>query len=203
MAVAAMSASETLVQEDGTLAPFVPIDPGQTGTSAYCRIYKASDSWIAVSAATAGQRRAFREALGVGDERELGEAMRRLTVAAAESSLTSRGVPVEVVRRNNRDAFFDAELALETGLVVRTHSKPYGWFECPAGYWSDTDRPLRSAGSIPDIGEHSVEILAELAYSKVEVAELLAGGVISDEPKSAPTKLAQNPITKSLAARDS
>jgi hypothetical protein len=92
--------------------------------------------------------------------------------------LEQEGVPCERVALDNRDAFFDTELALSSGLVRRSYGTPYGWFENPGGFWTGPDGVLRNDAPIAAVGEHTVGILRDLGLPADLIEELLADRVV-------------------------
>jgi crotonobetainyl-CoA:carnitine CoA-transferase CaiB-like acyl-CoA transferase len=203
LGVATLSGSEVLYLEDQQrCTPFLAIDNAQTGVSPFYRVYEMADGWIAVAATTAGQQEGLRLAFSAEPGPELEEHLRTRDVRAAIDALTSSGVPAEVVAQDNRDAFFDREIASGSGLVARSLTREYGWFENPAGFWTDGARALLSDKPVPGVGEHTEEILTELGFTPEELADLLAKGVVSTKRIDPPAGRVFNVITKSLATRD-
>jgi crotonobetainyl-CoA:carnitine CoA-transferase CaiB-like acyl-CoA transferase len=199
LGVATLSGSEVLYRTGGQgLTPFIPVDRDQTGLSPYYRMYELADGRIAVAATTDTEQKAFREAVGAAEPR-LADALRRKPVASAMSLLEAAGVPAEVVALENRDAFFDRELADHSGLIARYETRDYGWFEQPAGFWCDSEKVIVNEQPIPGIGEHTAQILAELGFSEDEIAALIAARVVSTERIDPPAGRKFNVITKSLA----
>jgi crotonobetainyl-CoA:carnitine CoA-transferase CaiB-like acyl-CoA transferase len=203
LGVATLSGSEVIyLEEDHGLTPFLTVDNEQTGVSPFYRIYPVADGWIAVAAVTEGDQDRLRAAFGAEPGPELQDLLRDKGASAVIGTLTSAGVPAEVVAENNRDAFFDREIANQSGLIASSRTREYGWFENPAGFWSDGTRTLLTREPVPGVGEHTTDILAELGFSAEEIAGLLAAGVVSTEQIAPPADRAFNVITKSLATRD-
>lgn len=203
LGVATLSTSEVLYLEDQQrCTPFVAIDNAQTGVSPFYRIYEMMGGWVAVAATTPGQQERLRLAFGVEPGPELEDHLRMRDVRAAIDTLTSHEVPAEVVAQGNRDTFFDQEIASGSGLVARSLTREYGWFENPAGFWTDGMRALFSDRPVPGVGEHTEEILTELGFTPEDLADLLAKGVVSTTRIDPPAGRVFNVITKSLATRD-
>jgi crotonobetainyl-CoA:carnitine CoA-transferase CaiB-like acyl-CoA transferase len=203
LGVATLSGSEVLYLEaERSRTPFLAVDKAQTGISPFYRIYPTADGWIAVAAITEPEQEALRVAFGAEPGPELEDHLRGCGKLAAMNTLTSAGVPAEVVAQDNRDSFFDRELADGSGLIARSVTREYGWFENPAGFWSDGTRALASDKPVPGVGEHTEEILTELGFAAAEITELIATGVVSTEQIAPPAGRVFNVITKSLATRD-
>jgi crotonobetainyl-CoA:carnitine CoA-transferase CaiB-like acyl-CoA transferase len=178
LAVGATSVSETLLAgPDLQPTGYAPVTPDQTGIGPWQRIYEARDGWVAVSAHRDEERAAMVAALGV-DSDAFPTAIAERAVSDVVQLLERAGVPVEAVALDNRDRFFDAELAAGTGLVRRVTGTPYGWFENPGGFWSDATGVLRNDRPIPAIGQHTAEVLAELGFSAAQVVDLANDGVV-------------------------
>jgi crotonobetainyl-CoA:carnitine CoA-transferase CaiB-like acyl-CoA transferase len=199
LAAASLATSESLLSgPDLVPTPITAVTPDQTGVSPFYRIYELSDGWVAIAAMSAEEQRAFLKVAGATAADDLAARLRHRDVSGVLADLEGARVPAERVALDNRDVFFDRELAIGYGLVTRTQTKPYGWFENPGGFWEDGTGVLRSARPIPDVGEHSVEIMRELGFGDDRVKELMSAGVISEEPLSQPEGRAVNPLNKSL-----
>jgi crotonobetainyl-CoA:carnitine CoA-transferase CaiB-like acyl-CoA transferase len=178
LAVGATSASETLLSgPDLQPSDYAPVTPDQTGVNAWQRIYQARDGWVAVSARRDDQRTAMVAALG-GEADTFAATIAEQAGADVLRRLEHAGVPAEAVALDNRDRFFDAELAAGTGLVRRTTGTPYGWFENPGGFWSEPAGVLRNDRPIPGIGQHTTEVLTELGFSAEQIADLASDEVV-------------------------
>ena len=199
LGVGAMSASETLVMPDGSLAPFLAVDRSQTGISPYYRIYQVADGWVAVAALTGDEREGLHRALGVADPAGFEAAARERDAAGLLAILGREGVPAERVALNNRDPFFDRELGLGSGLIMHSPRTPYGWFENPGGYWTGPDGAIASDLPIPFVGEHTVQILGELGFTRDEIAGFIDEGLVSDHEIDPPPDYTANRIVRSLA----
>jgi crotonobetainyl-CoA:carnitine CoA-transferase CaiB-like acyl-CoA transferase len=199
LGVGAMTASETLVRDDGSLAPFLAVDRNQTGISPYYRIYQAADDWVAVAALTEDERKGLQRALGVADPVGFEAAARMHDAAVLLAVLAGEGVPAERVAVDNRDPFFDRELGLSSGLIMHSPRTPYGWFENPGGYWTGPDGAIASDLPIPFVGEHTVEILDELGFTREEIAGFIDEGLVSDHEIDPPPDYTANRIVRSLA----
>lgn len=199
LGVAAMSSSEALVRADGSRTPFQPIDANQHGVSPYYRIYEASDAWIAIAAVSERDRQALHKALGVDSASALEPVIAECPAADILARLRSDDVPAELVVIDGRDGFFDREIRLKTGLVTGFATKDYGWFEHPAGFWSDAHGSIGSTRGIPAVGEQTVEILGELGYSQPEIQSLVDRHVVSVAPTQPPENVTAKRLTRSLA----
>lgn len=197
LAVAATCGSETLLLEDGSRTPFSAIDADQAGISPYYRIYQTRDGWIAI-AARDEQRQSLHQVVGEADSSAFGAVIADQECQELLDRLTRAGVPAELVTTDGRDSFFDRELASGTGLVSRSVTKEYGWFENPSGFWSDGQQVIRGARPIPAVGEHTIEVLTSLGYSESQTHSLLDSGIVSEGLAVPPKEMKVNRLTRSL-----
>ena len=81
-------------------------------------------------------------------------------------ALEAAGIPAERVRQNQRDAFFDSAENQAAGLVARYPHPVYGMFEQPGALWAFGDLDVRLDRAPPTVGQHSVEILEEVGFTR-------------------------------------
>lgn len=199
LAAAVSSASESLLAgPDLQPTPIVPLDAGQTGISAFHRIYPVRSGWVAVAAQTPDQRKGLLEVAGVGVEQDLAAALGVRDADELVAAFDAAGVPTERVAEGNRDVFFDREITLGSRLVERTETLPYGWFENPGGFWSDGAGVLRSSRPVPGVGQHTAEVLREVGCTDEEITAGLARGYLSEDQIAPPAGRTANALTRSL-----
>ena len=75
-------------------------------------------------------------------------------------------------------SFFDSETNQAAGLVARYPHPDYGEFEQPGAYWAFGDLDARLDKAPPALGQHSIEILAEVGFPRDEIERLVAVGVV-------------------------
>jgi crotonobetainyl-CoA:carnitine CoA-transferase CaiB-like acyl-CoA transferase len=150
---------------DGDCTPAVTLDADQTGTSPRRRIVALADGWVAVAAD------------GPADGDPLPELLPTDTVGAALERLAAAGVPSAAVALDQRDAFLDDEANREAGLVATYAHGEWGRLDQTGGLWHLGDLALRIERPPPLLGEHTVEVLAEVGLDDGVIAALLADGV--------------------------
>ena len=96
--------------------------------------------------------------------------------AAVVERLTNAGVPVEEVRLNQRDAFFDSPANRAAGLVAQYRQAEWGAMLQPGAMWYFGDLGVRLELAPPALGEHTVSVLTELGFSPADVATLIDNG---------------------------
>jgi crotonobetainyl-CoA:carnitine CoA-transferase CaiB-like acyl-CoA transferase len=169
--------SETYLDTNGDLAPVPVLDHEQTGIApGYC-IVPVADGWVAIAARTDDQLAALCAVAGVDDATAAPGALAERKVDELLSSLEAAGVPADHVREDQCDAFFGSAENLAAGLVARYPHPVYGMVEQPGAFWAFGDLGVRLDKAPPALGEHTVEILEEVGFSRDDVERLVAAGV--------------------------
>ena len=166
-----LTTAETLVHPDGALEPFARLDNAQTGVSPHHRLYRGRDAWIAVAALTDGEIAAFDALAGPYPE---------VFFAARDAldtiiTLSASGIPAEVVREKQIDAFLDDPAARAAGLVVDYEHLSLGRLDQIGAFWSLGVKP-RLDRAPPAIGQHTREALGAAGLSGAAVDHLIATG---------------------------
>jgi crotonobetainyl-CoA:carnitine CoA-transferase CaiB-like acyl-CoA transferase len=164
-----LTISETMKLADGSLADYLRLDCDQTGVGPGRRIVEVADGWIALDAVTDAQLEALDAVELAG--RKADEVLRELA---------DRGVPSTRVRLDQMDAFFDDPATWSAGLAARYAHPVWGTVEQIGSMWSLGDLSARFERSSPTIGQHTVEILAELGFDGPAIDALLASGAVTD-----------------------
>jgi crotonobetainyl-CoA:carnitine CoA-transferase CaiB-like acyl-CoA transferase len=178
------------------------IDAEQYGFSATRRLYETADGWLAVHARDETDWHNLCRAIGaehlLGDPRFadaearhehdatlVGELSRALSGAPAEhwsERLDASGVPCEVSSSSfARELLDDADMRAR-GWVVESEHADLGTVTQTAMSFSFSATPLQNLAGSPITGQHTRQILAELGYSSDEIDDLVADGVVGDEP---------------------
>jgi crotonobetainyl-CoA:carnitine CoA-transferase CaiB-like acyl-CoA transferase len=165
---ASLASVETLVQADGTLAPFDTLDAAQLGVGPTQRLFRCLDGWIAVDAPG-------RDAMPQG---LVEEALADMDVEAALADLSAAGYPAAAVRLNNGAAFLADADNRRAGLVASFDHPVYGGYDQVGVAWQFGDLATRCDRAPPVLGQHSLEVLAELGFGAEECARLVADGVV-------------------------
>lgn len=179
LGVAALVQGELLLRPDGSLTETVHLDSAQTGFGPYHRIYECrSRDWIAIAAHKPEQRAAVRAVLG-GNEAEFGAFARDRDAAALLAEFEAVGVPCDaVVFDDAMNRFFDEPLNRELNLVSVLEQPVYGTVEQPGAAWNFGDVPVIFRRAAPAVGQHTDEIMREIGFSDVEIADFRAKSVI-------------------------
>jgi crotonobetainyl-CoA:carnitine CoA-transferase CaiB-like acyl-CoA transferase len=159
----------------GRPTPVEVLAADQTGVSPRQRIYALRDGWVAVAALDVRSVEALDAALGSEDGRE-----ERLADAALEPTLRAlldAGVPAARVALDQMDAFFDSDINRTLGQARRLQTSGYGQIEVVGGFWSLGADPRTE--SIPDFGEHSLEVLTEIGLSSEEIDDLFQRRIVA------------------------
>jgi crotonobetainyl-CoA:carnitine CoA-transferase CaiB-like acyl-CoA transferase len=91
--------------------------------------------------------------------------------------LDAARVPCEPVLENQRDPFFDDPANVAAGLVASYEHAEWGPLQQPGGLWSFGDLDVRLEYPPPALGEHTVEVLAEVGLAKADIDSLISSGV--------------------------
>ena len=172
-------------------------DAQRRALAAYYRVYRTSDSMVAVACLTPVLRRKMAQAVGVKDERHDRE-LPRLSpeaVAIAEefaAAVTQRmgekttaewlaifdtaGVPAAPVRRITELA--EDRQVQANGLTVELEHPVAGRMTMVGPVVQMSETPVRARSAPPTLGQHNDEILSELGYPPEEVDRLRRDGVI-------------------------
>jgi len=160
-----LTASEIFLRPDGSRAPFAELSADQYALDEGHRIVQLTDGWVMVAADEDEQVRALSKVETSG---------RNCEDVLAE--LASMGVPAELVRLNQRAAFFDNEDNHKAGLIVSSNHTQFGTLLQPAGLWNLGDLQPRQGRPAPALGEHTVECLREFGLEESVIEGLLASG---------------------------
>jgi len=174
----AMTASETFVGPEGTLATFAELDSGQTGVSPGRAMVELADGWIAIAANGDAQLASLCEIAGIAEARDIATALSNRACTEVFDALEKAGVPAELVRQGQRYPFFDNPANKKAGLVAQYVQAEWGAMEQPGSMWYFGDLDTRLEHAPPELGEHSVEILNELGFSTEQIERLIGDGVV-------------------------
>lgn len=179
LGTAVLTASETMLLPDGSIAPYPHMDHDQTGIGPGNRIYECTDGWVAVAAIGEDALANLQKAAGTTDSHDLPGAFRDRSVAEMAVALGAADVPAEPVIMNHEQGFFDSELYRRIGLSVNYEHPVYGNLEQIGGVFGFGDLDLRMERPPPILGQHTVEVLNEIGVPGATVAELTAAGLLA------------------------
>lgn len=192
-------------RRDGELVPGPVLDPARTGYGPGYRIYRAADDrWLALVVPDPAAWARLRALPGLdslgerytplrGGRHEASarraESVLEAAIATAPAAtwldrLRSAGLPAEMVAELDRDGFrrgiLDDPLNRQIGRVAAYPTDDWGAFEqigpllrCGPG---PTGKPTLR---LPGVGQHSVEVLAELGFEPAEVDRLIDAKVVN------------------------
>lgn len=170
--------AESLGLADGSATPVAALDALQTGVSDTHRLYRCSDAWIAVSARTPDQCRAFGALAGSEPVAFFGA----LAASDALARLGAATVPAAPVRENQALPFLDDHAQAEAGLHAHYPHPVYGALQQVGGFWDFHDLPLSLVRAPPALGQHGIEVLDLLGFDAGLAARLQERGVMKTMP---------------------
>ncbi|MES2025589.1 MAG: CoA transferase [Pseudomonadota bacterium] len=172
---AILTTGETMMKPDGTLTPYPRIDEMQLGVSPGRRIYQCSDGWISLVAEGPGMLdHLHRQAEG----KELDAWFGSMSVQHAIVQAHDAGAEAVKLAFDNREAFLDDPLNLETRLLADTDHLHYGKLRQSGSIWNFSDMQTCIERAAPTLGQHSRELLEEFGLSTEEIDDLFARGVV-------------------------
>lgn len=167
LAVGISAASEVAVTlPDRAITPHPILSADQTGIDDAHRIYRLDDGWILVDAADSDEERRFRDGFGTLNTGSVQQAMDELTAA---------GITCTAVALDQIDAFMDSPVHRELSLSRRLTARGYGAIDVVSGFWSLEPVP---GETVPDLGEHSHDVLTGLGYDASTLESLVGDGVV-------------------------
>jgi crotonobetainyl-CoA:carnitine CoA-transferase CaiB-like acyl-CoA transferase len=177
LGTAALTTSETMLLGDGSIAPYPTMDREQTGLGPGYRIYECADGWISVAAPGSAALERLRAAVG-GNDTSMEAEFRARRVGELAQALDQAGVAAEPVRMDQEQAFFDSDLYRRLGLSVEYQHPEYGRLEQIGSALSFGDLDLTIDRPPPVLGEHTLEVLAEVGVDRALVARLASAGLL-------------------------
>jgi crotonobetainyl-CoA:carnitine CoA-transferase CaiB-like acyl-CoA transferase len=172
-----LTASETYLRPDGTLAPFDGLDASQTRIKPGVEIVELVGGWIALAARTPEQVGALCEVAGTSDASEAAARLAGRERDSVLSELRAAGVPAEAVREKQKFPFFDDPSNTAAGLVASYRSAQYGNLEQPGALWYFGDLGVRLELAPPALGEHTREVLTTVGMDAAAIDDLIDSGV--------------------------
>jgi crotonobetainyl-CoA:carnitine CoA-transferase CaiB-like acyl-CoA transferase len=171
-----LTTSETHLRPDGTLIPVPTLDHDQMVMTPGCRLLRCADGWVAMAAHLDNEVAAACAALGCHHPDGLAEAASGQSQAEVLRALTAAAVPVEAVRLDQREAYFDDPANIEAGMVASYRHADWGAFEQPGALWHFGNLATRFEHAPPVIGQHTVEVLLEAGLDRAAIDDLLDCG---------------------------
>lgn len=168
-----MTASEAVMQPDGSLTTIQHLNAAQTGVSPGHCLYHCQDGWIAVAALTAPEAASFAQLAGsdpVGF-------FATLRSDAALACLQAASVPSEPVLQAQETPFLSSAEHAASGLHAHYQHAQYGALQQIGALWDFGDLPLALNCAPPALGQHSRELLEMLGFSAQHIETLLAQGL--------------------------
>jgi len=156
-------------------------DALQTGLGPRYRLYETERDWLAVVAPTDELWAALCAVLSVPVDAPVAELERVFLTAAADewfARLDARGVPCEVSREDRGLTWFDDPEAQARAWVVAYPHAVWGTLRQPGRFVAFSRDEITPDAPPPLVGEHTVEILEEIGYTRDRIDALRAAGAI-------------------------
>lgn len=171
-----LTASETYIQADGRLAPYERLDANQVRIRPGYEVIATSPRWIAVAARSQEELRSLCRVAGTEVVEEAAPLLTGRDTTEVLDALRAASVPAEVVREDQKDAFFDDPANRAAGLVASYESADWRHFEQPGALWYFGDLGVRLQYAPPGLGEHTIDVLSEIGLQADEIDGLLTAG---------------------------
>jgi crotonobetainyl-CoA:carnitine CoA-transferase CaiB-like acyl-CoA transferase len=169
---------ETYLGAEGRAVPVEGVDGEQVGVSPGHRLYPVADGWVALCAPDEAELAATCSALGIAAVDELGAAMATATLERVVGTLGRAGISCEPVSLDQGEAFLDDPLLRSLGLVTSYPHAEWGQLEQVGAFWSLGDLEVRLDRAPPALGQHTIEVLAEIGMAPDAIDVLLTAGVV-------------------------
>lgn len=156
-------------------------DARQTGLGPRYRLYETAHDWLAVVAPTDGIWAELCDELGVATDAPIAEVERVFLTAKADdwfARLDARGVPCEVSREERGWTWYDEPEAQARAWVVDYPHPVWGHLQQPGRFVDFSRTPHTPSSAPPLAGQHTVEILEEIGYTRERIEDLRAVGAI-------------------------
>jgi crotonobetainyl-CoA:carnitine CoA-transferase CaiB-like acyl-CoA transferase len=177
--------TEQAADDAGRLVSDLVLDAEQTGWGPLYRLYRVSDGWVCLACVGGRARGRLQEALGVELPAEpdrlaavIGERLGGMTGEAAQTLLDAHDVPCEIaIEAPLMPDFLWDQWAEDTDRVFAHEHPEHGMVREIGLIVRLSDTPGSNRGPSPRLGQHTREILAELAYPPAEVDAMVNDGV--------------------------
>jgi crotonobetainyl-CoA:carnitine CoA-transferase CaiB-like acyl-CoA transferase len=194
-----LNSSFTWVAADGEATAKRPsVDADLRGWTALYRLYRASDDWICLAAATDSHWASLCTALGADalarDPRfatararaehdsalvaVLDTVFEQRTAVEWFERLDAHGVPVELATPDRVIAMFDDESLKERGWIVSYEHPVVGRMEAVGRFFDFSATPGPLPRAAPISGQDTADILGELGYGPSEINALARAGAV-------------------------
>jgi len=182
--------SELVRQADGRFIGVPQTSADQLGVHPAESLYQTQDGWIAVAARSEAMAKQFaaavhlrlenpRSAWGDTEYTALKARLRELSTTQALDALRAAGVWVAECQPGIT-AVLDDPAMEACGLVLRSQLKTIGHARQVgrAVNFASRKLPVEGRSYLPDIGEHTREILADHGFSSAEINDLVERGIV-------------------------
>jgi crotonobetainyl-CoA:carnitine CoA-transferase CaiB-like acyl-CoA transferase len=180
LGAAATINSETMIRDDGSYFPVPTLDQDQRLIKPGYGIYQAADGWIAVAAISAEDVVALRKAVNAELEGSIEESIAALSVDNAVTKLAEVGIAADRVREDYQEQFFDDPDNQASELATHTEHPLYGRLDQAGAFWSFEDMGLSLDRTVPLLGQHTTEILAEIGIDEAAIGQLFEHGIAAE-----------------------
>lgn len=182
--------SEVVRDASGTFVGAAAVDRERTGPHPAEALYELADGWVAVLAVSEAARRQLAVALGLtavadrprhewtaDDQDAIRDRLRPMTRERLDRAFVGADVWVIPCSLDAKNNILTSGSLLDAGIVVRSESDPRSTY---VGFPVEFDRSQLTTGKtdVPELGEHTDDVLHLLGFSDHEIAGMHDANVV-------------------------
>jgi crotonobetainyl-CoA:carnitine CoA-transferase CaiB-like acyl-CoA transferase len=178
--------SELIQKPDGSFAGAPALNQDQTGYHPAERMYEAADAWVAIVARGDASSHQLVQVLGLGDAvkraraqwdeaegHSIAAAVRKRAASELCAALERAGVWAEVCKQDVERAVLNDPKLVASGTVYQSEHPQFGHMRQIGPLFRLSAAPNSASAHSALPGEHTREVLEELAYDTADIESLI------------------------------